>query len=88
MKTGNGNDSVTIESSGFVGGSVSARLGSGDNSLTHSGEIVGDLRVTSQTSTDKVTVGTEAIVGGKTVQKIGIGLHRSHDRLSAVRGRR
>jgi hypothetical protein len=88
VKTGDGNDSVTIDSTGFVGGSVSARLGAGDNSLTHSGEIAGDLRVTSKTSTDKVTVGTDAIVGGRTVQKLGFGLHRNHDRLSAVRGRR
>ena len=88
VKTGDGNDSVTIESTGYVGGSVSARLGAGDNTLIHAGEIAGDLRVTSQTATDKVTVNTDAIVGGKTVQKLGVGSHRNHDRISAVRGRR
>lgn len=41
-----------------------------------------------QTATDKVTVNADAIVGGKTVQKLGFGLHRNHDRLSATRGRR
>ena len=86
--SGTANNTVTLQLDGACVDRVVANLGAGDNSLTHTGEIAGDLQVTSKTGTDKVTVSTDAIVGGKTVQKLGVDVHRGHARMTAARGRR
>jgi hypothetical protein len=51
--------------------SVKARLGGGDNSLTHDGVINGNLFVTSANEDDTVTVADTATVGGETILTLG-----------------
>jgi hypothetical protein len=66
-----GDDSVNLSAEAAVGGRVGVRLGEGDNSATHAGNIDGDLFVTSANEDDTVDIADSAVVGGETTLALG-----------------
>src|SRR5262249_5101917 len=66
-----GNDDVHLTSDATVSGSVRVRLGGGDNTFTHEGDIAHNLFVTSANENDTATVADTANVGGQTKLALG-----------------
>jgi hypothetical protein len=62
---------VTIAETAAIAGNFSARLGEGENSVTHNGTIEGDFRVVSANEDDTVTIADTATIGGE--QQLGLG---------------
>lgn len=75
---GNGNDTVSIETNGVIGGSVNLLLGGGANTVNHNGSIAGNFFVHSHNADDGVNVGDSATVGGETVTHLGTPAHGDH----------
>jgi hypothetical protein len=72
FRSGDGDDSVEITEDATVGGDVCIQLGDGENSVTHSGDIDGDLRVSSANEDDEERVVVdEGNVGGETELRLG-----------------
>jgi hypothetical protein len=69
-----GNDVVTLAATVNITDNFFARLGAGDNIVTHNGKVDGNFKVVSKNANDTVTIAETAIIGGET--KLGLGEQR------------
>jgi hypothetical protein len=72
-----GNDTLTIADTAKITDNVFASLGAGNNIVNHNGNIGANLRLLSSNINDQFNVGTGAITGGTTTNRLG--LQRSGD---------
>ena len=73
VKGGDGTDTILIEATAAVRGSVAALLGYGDNSFTLDGSIDGYLEVAARDGADNVSIAESAAVGRNVKLELGDG---------------
>lgn len=84
---GDGTDLVEIATDAVIEGGFFAQLGSGDNNLTVSGQIGGNLRVASSNILESVQVGEDAVGGNMTLTDADVDGLRGRGRGSRGFGR-
>jgi hypothetical protein len=62
---------LTIAETATITDNVFARLGAGDNVVNHNGNVGGNIKLFSANANDQFNVGTTAVTGGTTTNKLG-----------------